>query len=96
MSKSSALILLGVLTVLTPFSGLPASFRDFLTVVFGILVLAVGFLLRAKEVAEHAAATPVPPADPTPAPVEKAPEPTVVMPEEPVTTVEPPHTISPI
>ena len=49
MSRSSALILLGVLTILIPFSGLPLAFRSLLTVVFGMSVLAVGLSLRSRE-----------------------------------------------
>ena len=50
MSRTGMLILLGVLTLLTPFSGLPASFRTFLTVAFGVCVLSIGLSLRSREV----------------------------------------------
>jgi len=50
MSRTSALILLGVLTMLTPFSGFPIAFRSFLTIVFGACVLAIGLVLRARDV----------------------------------------------
>ncbi|MFA6503268.1 MAG: hypothetical protein WCT45_03380 [Candidatus Paceibacterota bacterium] len=59
MSRTGTLILLGVLTMLTPFSGLPIAFRTFLSVLFGALVLAIGLSMRAKE--SRAPQTPVPP-----------------------------------
>ena len=40
------LILLGVLTILAPFSGLPIAFRTLLTVIFGAFVLGIGLLMR--------------------------------------------------
>ncbi|MDB5244621.1 MAG: hypothetical protein JWN18_491 [Parcubacteria group bacterium] len=49
MSKTSMLILLGVLTILSPFSGLPMAMRSFLTVVFGACVAIVGLTLRAHQ-----------------------------------------------
>ncbi len=49
MSRSSTIILLGVLTVLIPFSGLPLAFRSLITVVFGMSVLVVGLSLRSRE-----------------------------------------------
>ncbi len=52
MSRTSTLILLGVLILLVPFSGLPISFRSLLTLVFGAVVLGIGLSLRARE-AEH-------------------------------------------
>ncbi len=50
MSRNSTLILLGILTVLAPFSGLPIAFRTLLTVIFGTCVAGIGFALRASEV----------------------------------------------
>ena len=50
MSRSSTLILLGLLIVVTPFSGLPISLRTFLIVVMGAFVVAIAFLLRTREV----------------------------------------------
>ncbi len=49
MSRTSALILIGVLTILTPFSGLPISFRTLLTLIFGACVLGIGLSLRAHD-----------------------------------------------
>jgi len=42
------LILIGVLTMLVPFSGLPVSFRTVFIVIFGACVLGVGLSLRAR------------------------------------------------
>ena len=71
MSRTSALILLGVLISITPYSGLPASFRTFLTVVFGIAVFGIGLSLRTREVRDaQPTETPVEPTDsPTESPV---------------------------
>lgn len=43
------LIILGVLTILTPFSGLPASVRTLLTVIFGACVLGIGISMRTSK-----------------------------------------------
>ncbi len=40
------LILFGILTVLTPFSGLPIAFRTLLSVIFGAAVAGIGLSLR--------------------------------------------------
>lgn len=50
MSRTSTLILLGILIVLTPFSGFPISFRTLLAVVFGACVSGIGLSMRAHEV----------------------------------------------
>lgn len=62
MSRTNALILLGILVMLAPFSGLPLAFRTLLTLVFGAIVLGIGLTLRAQEVrqaqsAEHGSPT---------------------------------------
>ena len=49
MSRTGILILLGVLIMLTPFSGLPVAIRSLLTVAFGVCVLGIGLTLRARE-----------------------------------------------
>lgn len=49
MSRTSTLILLGVLTILVPFSGLPMGFRTLLIVVFGAGVASIGLLIRIEE-----------------------------------------------
>ena len=49
MSRTGLLILLGILTIVIPFSGIPVGMRTFLIVVCGASVLAIGFTLRAKD-----------------------------------------------
>jgi hypothetical protein len=46
MSRPSVLILLGLLTMLVPFSGLPANIRTLLFVIFGAYTLGIGISLR--------------------------------------------------
>ncbi|MFI5260582.1 MAG: hypothetical protein ACHQU0_02190 [Candidatus Paceibacteria bacterium] len=50
MSRTSTLILLGILVILTPFSGLPIAIRSLFIVAFGIAILGIGLSLRANEV----------------------------------------------
>ena len=61
MSRNSTLILLGILTILTPFSGLPIAIRSLLLVMFGVCVFGIGLTLRAREVrnAHSPADTPI-------------------------------------
>lgn len=49
MSRAGTLILLGILTILVPFSGLPSSLRSFLAVIFGMCVAGIGLALRSGE-----------------------------------------------
>lgn len=49
MSRTSTLILLGILTMLTPFSGLPNTYRSVLIVAFGVAILGIGLSLRSEE-----------------------------------------------
>jgi len=66
MSRSSTLILLGVLIILAPFSGLPMAFRSFLAIVFGACVLGMGLSLRAREARAAQAAVETPASEPVP------------------------------
>ena len=50
MSRPSVVILFGILTILTPFSGLPSSFRAFLLVIFGAAVVIAGLMERLEHV----------------------------------------------
>lgn len=82
MSRASVLILLGVLTILAPFSGFPSAIRSLIAAALGACVLGIGLMFRtreAPEVAPHVEA-PVQPALETP------------LPSEPVS----PHGVSPI
>ena len=49
MSRPSILILLGILTILAPLSGLPMSIRSLLSVIFGACVLGIGLSMRAHK-----------------------------------------------
>lgn len=82
MSRGSTLVLIGALTVLTQFSGLPIAIRTFLTIAFGIIVFGMGASIRARDArAAHPAAAPIQPEPIAPA----APD-----------ASEPPHGVSPI
>ena len=48
MSRPSILILIGMLTIVTQFSGLPMSLRSLLTVIFGACVFGIGLSLRTR------------------------------------------------
>lgn len=78
MSKSTTLIVLGVLIFLSPFIGLPTSWLSWLLPLFGIIVGVIGYLVRMRakqetpEVVHEVAAAPVVPV----AAVEPAPVPT--------------------
>lgn len=50
MSRTSALILLGVLVILIPFSGLPIALRTLLSEICGIAILGIGLMMRTHEV----------------------------------------------
>lgn len=58
MSRSTALILLGVLIILTLFSGLPESWITTLLALFGVIVAFVGVAIRAESVKRAQQATP--------------------------------------
>lgn len=49
MSRPSILIVLGLLIVLTPFSGLPVSMRTILAVIFGVCVFGIALSLRISK-----------------------------------------------
>ena len=49
MSRTSSLILLGVLVILVPFTGFPMVIRALLEVIFGACVLGIGLSFRARE-----------------------------------------------
>ncbi len=46
MSRSSVLILVGILILFVPFSGTPSSWQTVLIVIFSIVVIGIGFLER--------------------------------------------------
>ena len=49
MSRASTFILLGVLVILVPFSGLPVTIRSLLSVIFGACILGIGLSMRAHH-----------------------------------------------
>ena len=49
MSRSSTLILLGLLAIIIPFSGLPIAIRNFLAVVVGAIVFGMGISIRTPK-----------------------------------------------
>lgn len=48
MSKKRALIILGIAVAVIPFLGFPREFREVLTVILGLVISIVAFLLRRK------------------------------------------------
>lgn len=49
MSRPSILILLGVLVMLMPFSGLPIAIRSSIIVFFGACVFGIGLSMRTSK-----------------------------------------------
>lgn len=91
MSRSSILILFGVLVIVAPFSGLPSSFRAFLLVVFGAAIVIVGLMERLEHVRFARTKTTTPVSEDV---LEETPVTVEPVSETPVT--EPPHGVSPI
>ena len=66
MSRTSTLILLGIIVMLTPFSGLPIAIRSLISVICGIAILGIGLMLRTREVHQaQPTETPAPAEEPT-------------------------------
>jgi len=65
MSRNSTIALIGILTVLTPFSGLPVAMRTLFTVAFGAAVASIGLSQRAAEMRAREAAAQAASAAPT-------------------------------
>lgn len=66
MSRTSTLILLGILIILAPFSGLPVAIRSLLAVVFGAAVAGIGLSMRTHEVQSAQLPVEPPAVEPTP------------------------------
>ena len=49
MSKGSALVILGLLSAFLPFVGFPAALKVGLAVLFGFLIMGLGFLVRQER-----------------------------------------------
>lgn len=105
MSRASILIVVGVLAILAPFSGLPVAIRTLLAVVLGCVVIGIGVAERSREqrrlVAQQGAAVAAPAKEmePTPAVVtavpmspvlEAQPEIAIMMDIAPSTEIQPP------
>ena len=58
MSRSSVLIMLGALTILAPFSGLPSAIRTLIAIGLGVAVIGIGVAMRSKEQRRLLAAEP--------------------------------------
>lgn len=59
MSKSTAILLLGLLVALVPFLGIPPSWDPYLLVPAGLLIAVLGFVLR-QRMADVRARRPAP------------------------------------
>ena len=49
MSKAGIITFLGFLSALLPFLGIPSVFKSILFVVFGLLIMGLGFLVREER-----------------------------------------------
>jgi len=49
MSKAGLISLLGLCSALLPFIGIPLGFKTALAVIFGVLIFALGFLIREER-----------------------------------------------
>lgn len=90
MSRNSTLILLGILVILTPFSGFPVSFRTFLAVILGACVAGIGLALRMQSARGMQSRAEVSPSSATPT---TEPESTNLTSDTPP---QKPHGVSPI
>ena len=54
MSKEMTVIALGVLVVVTPYLGVPGSWKTVILVIAGVALAGVGFLLRGEALAREA------------------------------------------
>lgn len=54
MSKEMTVIVLGVLTVVTPYLGIPGLWKTVILVIAGVVLAGVGFLLRGEALARGA------------------------------------------
>jgi hypothetical protein len=59
MSRTSLLIILGILVVLTPFSGLPLSWLSWILPIIGLIVIVIGVSLHRRHRESAAANTSV-------------------------------------
>lgn len=50
MSKAAAIIILGFLAAFLPFVGIPSGVKIILAVLFGLSIMALGFLVRQERI----------------------------------------------
>ncbi len=53
MSSESTLILLGILVVITPYSGVPTFWYAYILPTLGIIIIGIGFLFRSRRVSHE-------------------------------------------
>jgi Na+/H+-dicarboxylate symporter len=61
MSRSSTLILVGLLTLIISFAGIPLAWLHVLLPILGLATIIVGFLMRTDRIAEMKRSMPSPP-----------------------------------
>jgi hypothetical protein len=52
MSRDMTLIVLGLLTIVIPYTGFPSSWRTLLLVLIGLAVAVIGFLMRGQTLSK--------------------------------------------
>lgn len=57
MSREMTLIVLGLLTIVIPYTGFPSAWRTAMLVLCGALVAVVGFMMRGQTLSKPAAKT---------------------------------------
>ncbi len=50
MSSESTLILLGILVVITPYSGIPSFWYGYILPILGLFIIGIGFLFRGRRI----------------------------------------------
>ena len=50
MSKAATIVVLGFLAAFMPFTGFPGIVKTILAVLFGLLIMALGFLVRQERI----------------------------------------------
>ncbi len=59
MSRENILILLGLMTMLAPYSGLPISWLEFILPAIGLIVVLIASMVRASQRSIEAPSEPV-------------------------------------
>ncbi len=53
MSSESTLILLGILVVITPYSGIPSFWYGYILPILGLFIMGIGFLFRTRRISSE-------------------------------------------